>query len=72
LGALLSNRNDLAGALRELQQAVKIDPSFARAQFELGAVLYFQGDVPAALEHLRLASKIGSGDAAQFLAKIGK
>ena len=70
-GALMLNRRDFAGALRELQAAIRLEPGFARAQFELGVVLYSTGD-PAAEEHLRLAAQAGDPNAAGFLKKIGK
>ena len=71
-GALVVNRGDLDGALRELEAAVKIAPGFAKAQYEIGVVLYSKGDSNGAVGHLRLAANGGYGEAAQFLKKIGK
>ena len=56
-GYLLAARGDLNGAARELQAAVRLEPDFWRAQYELGAVLQQRGNAAGALQHLRLAAQ---------------
>ena len=72
LGALRLSRRDLEGAMSELQTAIKLEPNFTKAQYELGVVLYTRGDLPGAVEHLKLASQGGDPDAQQLLSKIVK
>jgi thioredoxin-like negative regulator of GroEL len=47
-----------------LQIAVRVQPDFWRAQYELGAVLIQKGDTTAAVEHLTLATKGDDRDSA--------
>ena len=57
LGVLLYSRGDTAGALREFQEAVRIDPAAGSAQLKLGAELATTGDVKGGVVHLRLAAQ---------------
>ena len=75
LGFLLAARGDYPGALRELQEAVRLQPEFGRAQYELGVLLQQKGDA-AAVEHLRAAARSSERDAKaaaqQLLQKMGR
>src|ERR1041385_1060645 len=75
-GALLASRSDLDDAARELQTAVKLQPGYGKAQFELGMVLYLKGDSAAAVEHLRAAAAgadpEAKASAEDALKKMGK
>lgn len=53
LGRFLYNRKDVEGAIRELMQALELDPSFWEARTLLGAVLLKQGMKHEALEAYR-------------------
>ena len=68
----LASRGEMDGARRELEVAVKLAPGFAKAQYELGMVLYQRGETDAAVEHLQAAAKGGDADAAGVLQKLGK
>jgi tetratricopeptide (TPR) repeat protein len=56
LGSLLGRKGDVDGALRELQTAVHLQPDSGRAQYELAVALGLKRDIPAAIEHLKLAA----------------
>jgi Flp pilus assembly protein TadD len=56
-GDLVDARGDADGAARELQSAVRLQPDFWRAHYELGALLARKGDAGAAVEHLRIAAQ---------------
>ena len=43
-GALALNRGDFDTAIRELQTALKLNPPFPKAEYELGLALYSKGD----------------------------
>ena len=76
LGNLMARRNELDGAIRELQAAVRIRSDFHRAHLDLGSALARKGNKKSAAEHLRLAAK--SSDprirqvANQLLGEVGK
>jgi Flp pilus assembly protein TadD len=55
-GLLLGRRDDLAGAVREFGEAVKLQPDLWSAQFELGVALGKSRDFAGAQEHLKLAA----------------
>ena len=57
LGSLLARRRDLDGALREYREAVRLKPSFSRAQLDLAAALVAAGHTDEALAPLREAAK---------------
>ena len=71
-GALALNRGDFEIAIRELQTAIKLNPPFPKAEYELGLALYSKGDTQAAIPHVQQAAKQGSPEAAQFLQKLTK
>ena len=54
---ILAAKGDLAGARRELSEAVRIQPGNARAQIQLGMVLANQGDRISAIPHLTAAAQ---------------
>ena len=43
-----------------------------RAQFEYAAALAARGDMPGAVEHLRIAERLGDPNAAVYLRKLGR
>lgn len=53
----LRQSGDLDGERAQLEQAVKLDPTLATAQNELGYLLSRSGDSAAAIEHFRMAVK---------------
>jgi tetratricopeptide (TPR) repeat protein len=71
-GALALDRGDFGTAIRELQSALKLNPTFPKAEYELGLALYSKGDPQSAIPHLQQAAKLDSPEAAQFLKKITK
>lgn len=50
--------NQLAGAEKNLREALRLDPGFAKAHFQLGTVLEDQGKPEAALKELREAARL--------------
>lgn len=75
-GSLLGTKGDIGGAVRELQAAVRLQPQFWRAQYELGIALGKSRDYAGAAEHLKLAAGGSDPDvkaAAQgLLQKLGQ
>jgi tetratricopeptide (TPR) repeat protein len=69
-GALLSEKGDLPGAKRELLEAVRLQPGFARAQVELAIALLRQGDRDGAIPHLTAASQGPDPEARVVAAQI--
>jgi tetratricopeptide (TPR) repeat protein len=55
---VLRARGNRAGAIAALQEAVRLDPSYADAHFNLGLVYQDAGDRPAATRHLRRAIEL--------------
>jgi Tfp pilus assembly protein PilF len=50
--------NQLADAEKNLREAIRLDPEFAKARFQLGTVLEDQGKPEAALVELRGAARL--------------
>jgi tetratricopeptide (TPR) repeat protein len=76
LGGLLASNQQPAEAAKEYEGAIRLKPDFARAHLDLARVLAGQGDIQAAVDHLRKAAA-GSDPtvaqlAAQALQRIGK
>jgi tetratricopeptide (TPR) repeat protein len=61
LALVLSDLNDIDGERAALEQAVKIDPNFALAQYQLGILDSRNGDTGSAEQHFRLALKASPG-----------
>lgn len=59
-GTRLGDRGDHAGAIKQLQEAVQIEPGWLEPRNDLGVELYLTGDAAAAAEQLRAAAKIDS------------
>jgi len=76
LGNLRADSADFAGARSELETAIRLQPNFWRAQFELATVLARQGDTTGAAEHLKIAAQGSdqqvSAAAKQALQQLGK
>jgi Tfp pilus assembly protein PilF len=76
LGSLMAARDDVNEASHELEESVRLQPDFWRAQFELGIVLAREGNLPGAAEHLKIAAQGGdaqaSASAKQALRQMGK
>lgn len=62
LGRLLLEKGDLAGAQRELEEAVKAVPDNLMAQRKLGDVYAVQGKKEEALKHYHTALSLNPGD----------
>ena len=56
LGGLFAGKRLLPEAAREYAEAVRLKPDLARAHLDLARVLAAQGDIPKAVEHLRVAA----------------
>jgi tetratricopeptide (TPR) repeat protein len=61
LAQVLSDLNDIEGERTALEQAVKIDPNFALAQFQLGILNTRNGDTGGAEQQFRLAINASPG-----------
>jgi len=53
-----------------LQNAMRLDPNFARGHWLLGSIRMETQDVPAALKHFRLASELLHPNANEFLSQV--
>jgi tetratricopeptide (TPR) repeat protein len=58
LGLALFNKQDLAGAITEFREVVRLNPSNAESHYFLGFLLEKKGDFPAALEEYRTANEL--------------
>lgn len=56
LGGLLARKLQFPEAAREYTEALRLRPDFARAHLDLASVLAAQGDITAAVQHLREAA----------------
>jgi tetratricopeptide (TPR) repeat protein len=56
LGGLLAGKRQLPEAEREYTEAVRLKPGFARAQLDLARVFAAEGNLDAAIAHLREAA----------------
>lgn len=76
LGGLFAAKRQFAEAQREYAEAVRLKPELARAQLDLARVLAAQGEMPAAIEHLRKAATGNDPQvahvAAEALQRIGQ
>ena len=73
LGVDLKNLNRLDEAIQAFEQAVRINPSYARAHTRLGEIYAGHGDADVAREHFRRAVASDPGDTAarSGLARLG-
>ena len=55
-GRLLADRGELAAAIIQLQNAVRLQPDLWRAHFELGMALGRSGNPTAATDQMRIAA----------------
>jgi tetratricopeptide (TPR) repeat protein len=69
-GMLLGRKRQLPDAAREYQQALKLRPDWSRLHLALANVLAAQGDMPGALQNLRLAAKSSDPAIAQAAARL--
>jgi tetratricopeptide (TPR) repeat protein len=68
LALVLNDLNDIEGERAALEQAVKVDPNFAQAQFQLGILDSRNGDTAAAEQQFRLALNASPGYVQAWLA----
>lgn len=61
LAAVLRDLNDTSGERAALEQAIKVDPNFALAQYELGYLDSREGDIAGAEQRLRSAVEASPG-----------
>jgi Flp pilus assembly protein TadD len=61
LALALDRIGDTASEQAALQQAIKIDPTFALAQNQIGYLASLDGDFTSAEEHFRLAARAAPG-----------
>ena len=64
LGVALKNQDRLDEAVRELEQAVRLNPSYARAHTRLGEIFAGRGDAARARQEFQLAVAADPGDRA--------
>ena len=64
LGVSLKNQDRLDEAVRELEEAARLNPSYARAHTRLGEIFAGRGDTARARERFRLAVAADPGDRA--------
>ena len=76
LGGLFVRRQQWPEAAREYRRTLELRPDSSRAHLRLGNVLAAQGDIPGAVEHLRLAGKDSepaiAQEAARALQQLGR
>jgi len=60
IGLARLNRGDLDGARAGFAEALVLDPTFWRAQYDLGVTLFVAGDPEAGIGHLRSAWRQGA------------
>ena len=68
MAQVLNDLNDIEGERSALEQAVKIDPNFALAQYQLGILDSRNGDTGGAEQQFRLAIKASPGYVQAWLA----
>lgn len=68
LGETLSRRGDHAGARRQMEKAVELDPGFAAGHRGLGQQLLALGEAGAAIGELERAVSLDAGDGAAWAA----
>ena len=66
LGGLLAGKRQLPAAEREYAEAVRLKPGFARAQLDLARVFAAEGNLDAAIKHLREAAAGSDPQVAQL------
>jgi tetratricopeptide (TPR) repeat protein len=64
LGVALKNQDRLDEAVREFEEATRLNPSYARAHTRLGEILAARGDTARAREHFRLSVAADPADRA--------
>ena len=76
LGGLLARKRELAGAVKEYKEAIRLRPDFARPVLDLASVYAAQGDMQRAVQQLREAAKSRdpevAGMAAAALQRLGE
>jgi Flp pilus assembly protein TadD len=68
LAITLQFQNDLAGAESNLREALRLDPDFAQAHFQLGLVLEDLGRLDEAAQELRKAAQLNASYAEPHMA----
>jgi len=64
LGVALKNQDRLDEAVREFEEATRLNPTYARAHTRLGEILAARGDTARAREHFRLSVAADPADRA--------
>jgi Flp pilus assembly protein TadD len=69
-------KGDLAGAIREIETALNLNPASGRAHYELGVALSQSDDNARAIEHFKIAARDVDPNiraaAAEMLRRIGQ
>jgi len=68
LAIVFQLQNDLAGAELNLREAIRLNPDFQQALFQLGLVLESQGKLSEAVEELREAARLDASYAEPHMA----
>jgi tetratricopeptide (TPR) repeat protein len=68
-GIAMRAKGDLAGALGELSEAVKLDPDYAHAFAERGSIRAVQHELDGAMTDLDTALSLDANDASSFLTR---
>jgi len=70
LGAAHANQGRLGEAIRQLRQALNIEPDLAEARFQLGLLYAFRGNRASALEQYRILQTMEPDLAARLYTRI--
>jgi cytochrome c-type biogenesis protein CcmH/NrfG len=69
LGSLLARKREMAGAVKEYREAIRLRPDFARPLLDLASVYAAQGDMQRAVQQLREAARSRAPEVARLAAE---
>ena len=72
LGAVMSERGDFANALIFFQEALRLDPTFAKARYNLGNSRLALGDAEGALDDCDTALKLRIGEDERQMMRVAR